>query len=250
MTGPRDRGHVVLAAATTVVLSGSCSFGMPRGATEQGEATFALWQQYMVAGVVVAAIVYGLIGWSVIRYRRRRGEDPEALGRQFREHRGLEIFYTAVPVLIVVVLFALAVRTGNEVDDVADDPDLQVHVEAFAWGWRFAYPDHDVVVLSESSGEGVTGPEMVLPLGATVRIVLTSNDVIHSFWVPGFLYKHDAIPGRTFEFDLTPTEVGTFSGECAEFCGLNHAFMTFSVRVVQPDEFDTWVDQHASEVTT
>ncbi len=230
-----------------MAVSCSPSFGMPRGATEQGEATFELWQTFLLFAIPIAALVYGLIAWSVIRYRRRDGDDPDAQGEQFREHRGLEIVYTAVPIVIVVVLFALAVRTGSTVDAVADDPDLRVEVEAYAWGWRFAYPAEGIEVVSPPSGEGVTGPEMVLPLGATVRIVLTSNDVIHSFWVPGFLYKHDAIPGRTFEFDVTPTELGTFYGECAEFCGLNHAYMTFSVRVVEPGAFRSWTEERTGE---
>ncbi|MGZ8579179.1 MAG: cytochrome c oxidase subunit II [Actinomycetota bacterium] len=244
--GARRRRSAIPAAVLVLASMGvACSsgFGMPRGATEQGEATFELWQTFLLFAIPIAALVYGLIAWSLIRYRRREDDDPEAQGEQFREHRGLEIVYTAVPIVIVVVLFTLAVRTGNTVDAVADDPDLRVEVEAYAWGWRFVYPAEGVEVVSPPSGEGVTGPEMVLPLGATVRIVLTSNDVIHSFWVPDFLYKHDAIPGRTFEFDVTPTELGTYAGECAEFCGLNHAYMTFSVRVVEPSEFQAWMDE-------
>jgi cytochrome c oxidase subunit 2 len=87
---------------------------------------------------------------------------------------------------------------------------------------------------------------MVLPVDRVVRFELTSDDVIHAFWVPAFLYKHDAIPGRTFEFDVTPTEMGTFQGHCAEFCGLNHAYMNFQVRVVSDEEFDAWVRQEAA----
>ena len=82
----------------------------------------------------------------------------------------------------------------------------------------------------------------MLPLGRTIRVVLTSNDVIHSFWVPDFLFKRDAIPGRPTQFDLTTTEAGTFRGECAEFCGLNHAYMTFRVRVASPEAYAAWLD--------
>jgi cytochrome c oxidase subunit 2 len=74
--------------------------------------------------------------------------------------------------------------------------------------------------------------------------------VIHSFWVPGFLYKHDAIPGRTFEFDLTTTQSGTYYGECAEFCGLNHAYMTFSVHVVDRDDFEAWAARNRTDAAT
>jgi cytochrome c oxidase subunit 2 len=85
-------------------------------------------------------------------------------------------------------------------------------------------------------------PELVLPVGQTVRIVLTSDDVIHAFYVPGFLFKRDAIPGRVTEFDLIPREEGEFRGFCAEFCGLDHARMTFTVRTVSPEEFEQWLE--------
>lgn len=239
----------VLAAATGAVAFGatacSGSFGMPRGASEQGGDVFGLWQTFFVAAIAVAALVYGLIAWSVIRYRRRRSDDQEALGSPFRERRGLEALYVAIPLVLVVGLFALAFRAGQRVDRIDPDPAVRVHVEAFAWGWRFAYPDLGVTVVSAPSGPGVDGPELVLPLGETARIELVSNDVIHAFWVPDFLFKRDAIPGVTQTFDVTPTETGTFQGACSEFCGLNHAYMRFTVRVVASDDFETWAAARA-----
>jgi cytochrome c oxidase subunit 2 len=233
------------APAILMVLATACSgsFGMPRGATEQGSDIFRLWQIFFVAAIPVAGIVYGLIFWSLIRYRRRRSDDPDALGSQFRGNHRLEVVYMGIPILIVIGLFVASAVTEVRVDAVSSHPAVTVNVEAFQWGWRFTYPSRGVTIVSAPSGEFVVGPQMVLPLGQTTRIVLTSNDVIHAFWVPDFLYKHDAIPGRTFMFDLTPTKTGTFYGECAEFCGLNHAYMTFSVRVVSPAEFDTWLAQ-------
>jgi cytochrome c oxidase subunit 2 len=234
----RRVGAVALALVGT-----SCSgaFGMPRGASEQGRDIFHLWQVFIIAAIPVAGIVYGLIAWSVIRYRRRRSEEPGALGEQFRGNVPLEVVYIVIPVLIVIGLFVVSVVVQDRVDALSPHPDLTVDVQAYQWGWRFVYVDQGVTVVSPPSGEFVPGPELVLPLGETARFVLTSNDVVHSFWVPGFLYKHDAIPGYTFRFDITPSEAGTFIGECAEFCGLNHAYMRFSVRVVAPAEFDAWV---------
>jgi cytochrome c oxidase subunit 2 len=218
---------------------------MPRGASEQGDDVFGLWQIFFVAAIAVAALVYGLIAWSVFRYRRRRSDDPEALGAPFREKRGLEVVYVAIPLVVVVGLFALAFRAGERVDRLDPDPGVRVHVEAFAWGWRFVYPDLGVTIVSAPSGPGVEGPELVLPIGETARIELVSNDVIHAFWVPDFLFKRDAIPGVTQEFDVTPTATGTFQGACSEFCGLNHAYMRFTVSVVAADDFDTWASEHA-----
>ena len=230
------------ALAAITLLGTSCSsFGMPRGATEQGERIFGLWQVFFWAGIGVAAIVYGLIGWSLLRYRLRRHADDGALGRAFHANLPLEIVYTAIPVVIVIVLFTLSYRAETDVSSVSAAPDVTLRAEAFSWGWRFGFPDLGVEVVSQPSGEGVPGPEIWLPLGETTRIVLTSNDVIHAFWVPDFLYKRDALPGRTNVFDVTPTRQGTYHGVCSEFCGLNHAYMTFTLRVVAPSEFEAWI---------
>jgi cytochrome c oxidase subunit II len=235
----------VTQAATVALVATACSstFGMPQGATDQGREIASLWRTFFVAALVVAAIVYGLIGWSLLRYRRRRREDPEALGGPRRANVTLEIIYTAVPILIVIVLFVLTYRTEHRVDDVTDTPDLVVRVEGFSWGWRFTYPDAGVQIVSPPSGPGVAGPDVYLPQGQTVRIDLSSSDVIHAFWVPGFDFKRDAIPGHTTSFDLTPLDLGSFRGACSEFCGLNHAFMNFTVRVVSPGDFASWVTE-------
>jgi cytochrome c oxidase subunit II len=198
--------------AALALLGTACSgsFGMPRGATEQGADIFRLWQIFFIAAIPVAGIVYGLIFWSVIRYRRRRSDDPDALGSQFRGNHRLELVYIGIPILIVIGLFGVSAAVEVRVDAVSSDPDVTVNVEAYQWGWRFSYPGQGVTIVSPPSGEFVAGPQMVLPVGRTIRIVLTANDVIHAFWVPEFLYKHDTIPGRTFMFDLTPTRTGTF----------------------------------------
>jgi cytochrome c oxidase subunit 2 len=238
--GGATAGLLAVAAASTAC---SASFGMPSGGTAQGEDTFDLWRVFVVAAFLVAGTVYGLILWSVLRYRRRRADSPDALGRQFRANVPLEVVYTTIPVLIIVVLFVATVRTEDRVDDVAAGPGVVLHAEAFDWGWRFTYEGEGVQVTSQPSGEGIAGPTIVLPVGTVVRVVLTSNDVIHAFWVPGFLYKRDAIPGRVNTFDLTTTRTGTYDGKCAEFCGLNHAYMTFAVRVVSDSAFTEWLAQ-------
>ncbi len=232
-------------AATLSLLAVSCGarYGMPDPASKQGAATLDLWNLFMIAGIVVALVVYGLIAWSIIRYRRRRSDPEGARGASFRENLPLEIVYTVIPIVIVVGLFFLSLGTENQVTVVVPEPDLIVDVEAFAWGWRFTYPEQGVEVVSEPVGDDDAvgeGPELVLPSGQTTRIVLASNDTIHAFWVPGFLFKRDAIPGRTTEFDVTPTREGTYHGACAELCGWNHAYMTFHVTVVSPEEFAAW----------
>jgi cytochrome c oxidase subunit 2 len=226
-----------LAAGLLLTACGS-TFGMPAGGDSQGQDITHLWQIFFWASVGVASIVYGLIFWSLLRYRRRGRTDTPP---QFREHMPLEITYTTIPILIVAALFVVTMRTEGRVLALSPDPDVTVHVEGYTWGWRFAYEGTGIEVSSTPDG---APPELVLPEGETTRIVLTSQDVIHAFFVPGFLFKRDAIPGRTSEFQLSPDRTGSYQGECAEFCGLDHAFMRFSVRVVPSSEYQTWVAQH------
>ncbi len=239
--------RAVAASGASALLLSACSgsFGMPRGVSEQAHETFTTWQIFFIVAIPVAGIVYVLMLWSLIRYRRRRSDDPGALGSQRKENLPLELVYTAIPILIIVALFVVSVRANDRVTDISPDPDLVVKVEAYAWGWRFSYPN-GVQVVSPPSAEESPQPVLVLPENRTVRIELTSNDTIHAFWVPEFLYKHDAIPGRMFEFDVTPTELGTFQGHCAEFCGLNHAYMNFGVQVLSGADFDTWLQREAA----
>jgi cytochrome c oxidase subunit II len=222
-------------AAGVALTSCGSTFGMPAGGDSQGRDITHLWQIFFWTSLGVASIVYGLIFWSLFRYRRRGRTDTPP---QFREHMALEITYTAIPILIVAALFVLTMRTENRVLDVSPDPDVIVHVEGYTWGWRFSYEGTDIVVASSSGG---APPELVLPKGETTRIVLTSQDVIHAFYVPGFLFKRDAIPGRETSFDLTLDEAGVFQGQCAEFCGLDHYRMRFTVRGVPTDQFEQWL---------
>jgi cytochrome c oxidase subunit 2 len=220
--------------ALLLPLLASCGgLAPPEGATDQGRAIRALWDVFFWVAVGVAAIVYGLIVWSVLRYRRRSDELPP----QVRVNVPLEIAYTLIPVVIVGALFALTYRTESGVGRLVDDPALTVHVHAFNWSWRFDYEDHGLSV----AGTPEDPPELVLPTGRTVRVRLTSSDVIHSFFVPEFLFKRDAIPGRPNEFDLLIDEPGSYGGQCAEFCGLDHARMRFTIRALPPAEFDRWL---------
>lgn len=206
---------------------------LPSAPTEQGREIGALGELFFWAAVAVAAVVYGLILWSVVRYRRR----ADGLPPQVRSNIPLEVLYTLVPVALVVMLFVLSYRAEVRVEAPTDQPAATVRVTAFDWSWRFDYEGTDVSVI----GTPDDPPEMVLPVGQPVRIRMTSTDVIHSFYVRDFLFKRDAIPGRTTSFDLTLDEAGVFRGQCAEFCGLDHYRMRFTVRGVSAGEFDEWL---------
>jgi cytochrome c oxidase subunit II len=222
--------RVAAVCGATALLAVSC---MPQSATTQGQATFNLYQVFFWIGAVVAAIVWGLTTVAIIRYRRRGDELPT----QVRDNSRLELTWTALPFLTVGVLFVLTVLTLSTVDAMPPNPNLTVDVLAYRWSWQFTYPAQGVVV----TGDATHQPELVVPAGETVHIQLTSADVAHAFWVPAFLFKRDAIPGITNQFDFNVKQPGTWSGQCAEYCGLYHDQMTFVVRAMPVGQFDAWL---------
>jgi cytochrome c oxidase subunit 2 len=227
----------VLGAGILLVGATACSanFGAPRSATTQGTKVLGLWRVLFVTALGVGAIVVGLIAWSIVRYRRR----PGGVAADFSEHVRLELFYTVVPVVIVAVLFGLSMVVLHTVNHLSADPDLRIEVTGFQWGWRFNYLTQGITIVGTSNDP----PTMVLPEHATARLTLLSPDVIHSFYVPQFLEKRDIIPGTENAIDVTPSRLGTFGGECAEFCGLDHARMLFTVQVVTPQQFQAFIAQ-------
>jgi cytochrome c oxidase subunit 2 len=232
------------AVAVAVTVATGCSlpgFGAPEPRSEQGETIFSLWQGFFVTAAVVGLIVYGLLIFVIVRYRRSRTGD--GVPDQTAYHIPLEVLYTAIPILIVIVLFGVSWAAEDKVTALESDPAVRVEVIGFRWSWQFHYPDEDVTI----TGEPGRGPEMVIPVGETVQLRLASDDVAHSFWVPDFLSKRDLIPGVNNEIDVTPTESGEYVGRCAEFCGLDHWRMNFSVRVVDDDEYQQWLDEQRAE---
>jgi len=203
-----------------------------------------------IAGLAVAAIVWGLIFWTIIRYRRRsHAEIPS----QFSANIPLEIFYTVVPFVMVLVIFYFTVVTENKVDAVSATPAEIVHVQGFRWGWNFSYysaknASQGVEISTKAEPKLLAQPatsseypQLVIPVGEPVRIVLTSLDVIHGFYVPEFNFSRYAQPGVVNTFDFNPTTIGVYRGQCSEYCGLYHAEMLFSVKVVSQSAFSHWL---------
>ncbi len=207
---------------------------MPDGATQQAHRLHDVWVIFLWCGAFVYAVTAGLIAWSVLRWPRRNASHYP---KQFSENKRIEIIYTVLPLLMVIGLFVVTDRAEQYVEMLSPRPALTVNVTGFRWSWRFDYPNNGVSI----QGTPANPPQLTLPLGATTRIILTSADVNHAFWIPAFLFKRDAIPGVVNQFDLTPDKVGITRGACAEFCGLDHAFMTFTVNVLPPDRFANWL---------
>jgi cytochrome c oxidase subunit 2 len=214
---------------------------MPPPLTDQAEDIDRVWNLFWYLALGVVALVAVLIAVAVIRFRRRSSSLP----RQRHQNIPIEIVYTAVPLLVIVGLFGITVYSTQAVDEVDDDVDLIVEVVGFQWQWQFTYPEAGVEVV----GTDRVVPELVLPTGAAVRFDMTSLDVIHSFWIPGFRFKRDVFPRQTTTFQVDVSDREGFyenRGVCAEFCGLDHTTMRFSVRIVTPDEFDEWLAQKAA----
>ena len=229
----RRRLTRAITLATVPLGVGGC---LPAPVTQEARAIADLYTILMGLAAIVAVIVLGLATFMILRYRRR-GDDT--LPPQDHGNLRFEAVWTVIPIITIVVLLVLTVTTLQRVDAVVDGGSAQVKVDvqAFRWGWRFAYPDQGILV------EGVTpdGPELVVPVGEAVQVTLTGNDVVHSFFVPQFLFKRDAIPGRRNVFGFTVDTAGTYRGQCAEFCGVGHSKMPFTVRAVSRAEFEAWL---------
>jgi cytochrome c oxidase subunit 2 len=215
------------------------TFAMPeRNATNQAPRILSLWQGSWIAAFAVGALVWGLIIWSVIFHRRK--SDETELPPQVRYNLPIEVLYTAVPLVIIAVFFFFTARDESKIMKV-DNPQHVVTVTGIQWSWQFTYTSDggDQATVTGTPGNP---PTLYLPEGESVEFQLRSDDVIHSFFVPAFLFKEDVIPGRNNHFQLTPTKVGVFKGKCAELCGRDHSRMLFNVEVVPADEFQSHVD--------
>ncbi len=244
----RRRASVAALGATTLLLAG-CSqqtqdswrrVAMPEPATVEGWQVLHFWQWSWVAAMATGILVWGLMFFAIWRYRRRSDDDVPV---QTRYNLPLEIFYTVAPIIMVLVFFSSTVRLQHDLVADNDNPDHTVIVVGQQWSWTFNYTDEEATggknVFEVGSGNYI--PTLVLPVDETVRFELRSPDVIHSFWIIPFLYKEDVIPGRENTFSVTPNEIGTYRGKCAELCGAYHSRMLFNVEVVSRADYDAYL---------
>jgi cytochrome c oxidase subunit 2 len=245
---PNRRRFVGLTAAAgaCVFLLSGCSGALSRGllpkaVTENGKRVTDLWDGSWAAALGVGVLVWGLILWCVAAYRRKK-DDPE-FPEQLRYNVPIEILYTVVPLFMIGVLFFYTARDEQAMLSTSVKPDQVVNVVGKQWSWDFNYTTEQVYeagTQAQLSGKPLPEdalPTLYLPVGERTEFVLTSRDVIHSFWVPAFLQKLDMIPGKVNRFQVVPTTIGTFAGKCAELCGAYHSDMLFTVKVVSPADF-------------
>lgn len=186
---------------------------------------FATWMSVVIFAIVGAVVVFSVWKWRV-------PPDDDAEGPPIHGHTGLEIAWTAVPAILVIALGVVSALVLSENGQTRNDA-LQVKAVGQQFAWKFEYPE---------LGEFTTG-ELVLPVGQQAKFTMEAVDVIHSFWVPNFGQKMDAVPGITTTINVTPTRTGEFAVVCAELCGLGHATMRAKARVVTEEEFDAWIEE-------
>jgi cytochrome c oxidase subunit 2 len=240
-------GTAGIAGLATLALGGcqtQASNGfLPQAVSDTGRRVTDLWVPSWIAVLGVGAITWGLILYAAIRYRRRKNDDG-SLPVQLRYNVPLELLYTVIPVFMIAVFFYYTARDESALVDTSTKKDLTVSVVAKQWSWDFNYVDSNVhetgvhTELDGTTGKRAEMPVLYLPVNKRVQFVLNSRDVVHSFWIPAFIMKMDIIPGKTNGFQVTPTQVGTFQGKCAEFCGAYHSQMLFMVKVVPQNEYD------------
>lgn len=236
------RARLVLIAGAAVALLASCSGGQVTPVTKTGEGLHGMYLILFWASVAVFVGVAGAIVVFAVRYRRRADDDE--LPIQYLGNNKVELVWTVLPLVVVMIMFGLSWPQVSDAQRVDADPDLELEIEGFQWQWRFVYPEQQVEVT------GVLGqepPRLVLPVDRTINVSLDSNDVIHSFYIPKALYKLDVVPGQTNEFSMEFTEEGIYPGQCAEFCGLSHAQMTFVTEVVDEAAFEDFIREKQVE---
>jgi cytochrome c oxidase subunit 2 len=245
---------VLIALAVLVALNAAPiwnSFFPPEAKSVEGQEIRDLYVTVFVIAAVIFFVVEGLIIWTVVRYRRKPGDD--VLPPQTHGNNLAEITWTLIPTLIVIFLFVISWQTLNNVETVSAKPDLAVRAVARQFSWSFEYLPAGAKfdtkpVFAVTQQDGPEGG-LFLAAGQTAHLYLESPDVIHAFYVPQFLFKRDVIPGvhNQFDIEIPAGDAGqTYRGQCAELCGIGHRTMTLDVHVLSPADFQAWYDKQVA----
>jgi cytochrome c oxidase subunit 2 len=209
---------------------------------------------------VIGALTFGALFYSLFSYRKSKG----ALAAHFHEHIGIEILWTVIPTLILIALAIPATMVLKNIHNT-DESKLTIKITGYQWKWKYEYLDQGISFFSNLStpqdqinnkkpkGEWFlleVDNELVVPVNTKVRLLVTADDVIHDWWVPELGVKQDAIPGFINENWFYINTPGTYRGQCAELCGVNHGFMPIVVKAVSQQEFDQWVSAHSKVTET
>ena len=237
---------------------------LPVGVTSISREVYGLHMMAFWVCVVIGILVFGVMIWSIIFHRRSRGAVADVT---LVHNTKVEIVWTAIPVLILI---AMAIPSARGIVLIGDDANsqLDIKVTGFQWGWQYTYPGKGVSFISKLDEKSMAASDLdsgispysvphylrnvdhplVVPVGTKVRLLITAVDVIHSWWVPDFGIKKDAIPGyvNTSWFEVDADKPGVYRGQCAELCGRGHGYMPIVVDAVSKADFDAWVKKEAA----
>jgi cytochrome c oxidase subunit 2 len=245
---------VPVAVVITLVLAG-CSEQQLQGflpgngfnTTNHTSEVIGLWDTSWLVLLGVGLLTWGLIIWAAVVYRRRKGQT--GLPVQLRYNLPIEIFYTVVPLILVLGFFAFTAKTQNNIEQPFAHPQVKIQVFGKRWAWDFNYVNENTYspgVQASPAGDGKPASSahlntLYLPVNKRVQIKINSRDVAHSFWIVNFLYKKDMIPGKSNYMYFIPEKTGTYQGKCAELCGQYHSLMLFQVKVVSEARYESYI---------
>ena len=247
---------VLMLLAGGAIAAELSSVNLRAGVTDISQEIYGLHMYVFWVCVAIGVVVYGIMIYTLIKHRKSVGAKPA----KFSHSTVLEIIWTAIPVVILTVLVVPSIYVLEDMYD-ASDSEVDILITGYQWKWKYEYLDHNYSFFSNlaTKKEAIydggkkdenylleVDNELVIPVGKKVRFLVTSNDVIHSWWVPDFAVKKDAIPGYINEAWTKVNEEGVYRGQCAELCGKDHGFMPIVVRVVSQGNFDDWIASKAT----
>lgn len=251
----RNLGWLIYGSMLSGTAWAESKYNLTQGVTDVSREVYDLHMLVLYICTVIGVIVFGAIFWSMIFHRKSKGHAPAT----FHESTKVELLWTIIPIFILVAMAYPATLTLIDIEN-NEDSDLTIQVTGSQWKWHYSYFDQGVEFYSNLStprsqwdnlsGEGEAKGEnyllevdnhLVIPTNRKVRFLITSDDVIHSWWVPAFAVKQDAVPGFINEAWTKVTEPGTYRGQCAELCGKDHGYMPIVVDVLPETEFDSWL---------
>ncbi|HEX7405488.1 MAG TPA: cytochrome c oxidase subunit II [Candidatus Nanopelagicaceae bacterium] len=232
--------RIVALVLPLAFLLSSCSkipgFGFKSGLSSVNDTSMSLWQAEWITAAVVGAFTLGLILWAAIFHRKKSEEFP----KQTQYHIPVEFAYTIIPFVIVAVLFGYTARDESRITTKSTIGVMHdISVNGIQWSWQFTYPEAGAN--ATVTGTPTQRPTLYVPQGERVRFTITSSDVVHGFWIPAFMIQMEALPGVTNHLEITANKIGTFPGRCNILCGREHSSMIFTVKVVTPAQYQSYL---------
>ena len=231
-----------LAGCSSKEVSG---LGFEEGLSSVNDQSLSLWQGAWIAAAVVGVFTFVLIMWPVFFHRKKDENFP----KQTQYNISVEVAYTIIPFIIVAVLFYYTAQRESRIMKVTPEAQAAhvIDVKGIQWSWQFNYKDAGDYKSAIVTGTPAQPPTLYLPQGEKVRFNLTANDVVHGFWIPAFMIQMQNLPGVENHLEFSADKLGTYPGRCNILCGRNHSQMLFTVKVVTPSEYQSYVQGLVAE---